>query len=168
MYGFRSQKVLDPSVLVLWDALLAVCAGIKTPVFMTIQWMLLTPVPKAILRFFFFKEALIENHWNGWKDESVLRNVSGVNAIAIQRTLGGKHGWARLLRGANDSRSLSSDQYLYSYTLASELQWMHLTERIMQTESRGYTNPRKLGSNLHVYLTCPVTKRAVDQPLAHQ
>lgn len=45
---------------------------------------------------------------------------------------------------------------------------MHLTERIMQTESRGYTNPRKLGSNLHVYLTCPVTKRAVDQPLAHQ
>lgn len=71
--------------------LLALCAGFWTPVFMTVQWVLLINASPQRYFVIFFKETLIESHaWNGWKDERLLQNVSGVNTITIQRTLDGK------------------------------------------------------------------------------
>lgn len=149
-----------PSVLALWDTLPAVCAGIWTPGSMTLQQVPITAGPslQSPKPFYdsFKKVALIAGQaWSRWK----MRKCPA-GCIWRQR----RHS-VRPLWDANDSRSLSSDQYLYSYTLASELQWMHLTKRIMQTQIRGYTNPRKLCSNLHILLTCQATQWAVAQPL---
>lgn len=133
------------------------------------NWLTISPVPKAIL-WFFKKVTLIAGQaWSRWKDEKVFYRKHLEATPFSEPRLGKKSKAIMGCKWRNDmSRSLSSDQYLYSYTLASELQWMHLTKRIMQTKIRGYTNPRKLCSNLHIFSPARRPSELWHSPCTHQ